>query len=114
MRLPLTLSGVRGYQRIYRGQVVGQFKGQHSLKVTFDAYSGAAGETGSSSENWVKVVTSGPELVEFRPSAGRIVIFDVTVEDTGTDLTQGGTLDGLAFEVGVKGGLPRVGTSQKV
>jgi hypothetical protein len=113
MRLPLTLSGVRGYQRLYRGQVVGQYRGQHSLKVTFDAYSGSTGETGGTSQNWVKVVSAGPELVEFRPTTGKVTIFDVTVEDTGADLTEGGTLDGIGLEIGIKPGLPRVGSAQR-
>lgn len=113
IRLPLTLQGVRGFFRVYRGQVVGQWASQHTLKVTYDVYSGAPGEAGSTSQNWSKVISAGPELVEFRPDRGRVSIFDVTVEDTGSDLGQGGTLDGLAFEVGILPGLPRVNNAQK-
>lgn len=113
VRLPLVLSGVRGYQRLYRGQVVGQFRSAHTIKITVDTYDGAPGEAGGSTENWTKAVTSGPELFEFRPSQGRVTAFDITMEDAGSDLTEGATFDGMGLEVGVKGGLPRVGSSQK-
>lgn len=114
LKVPLALGGVRGYQRYYRGQVVGQFKAAHSLKVTLDSYDGAPGEAGSTTESWTKAVASGPELFEFKPTQGKVTIVDVTMEDVGTDLTEGATFDGLGLEVGIKGGLPRVNSGSRL
>jgi len=113
IQLPLILSGIRGYERIYRGQIVGQYKSQHTLSVTVDTFDGVAGETGSATETFTKVVSAGPELFELRPTRQRLSIFTLTIADSGTDTGEGGTLDGLALEVGVKGGLPRINTGQR-
>jgi hypothetical protein len=114
LKFPLVLAGMRGYARLYRGQVVGQFVDQVGLKVTLDAYAGAAGETSSSTQAFgPRTVTGGPYLFEFRPNAGRVAVFDVTLEDTGSDLHEGASWDGLALEVGIKQGLPRLNTTQK-
>jgi hypothetical protein len=113
VKLPIVLSGVRGFQRVYRGQVVGQFAALHSLKVTYETYSGVAGEAGSTSQSWTKVVSAGPELAEFKPDAGKETAFDLTIEDVGTDQTAGASLDGIGLEVGIKAGLPRLNSGQR-
>lgn len=114
VKAPLTLGGLRGYQRLYRGQVVGQWVSTHSLKVTVDNFAGVAGETGSSAQNWTKAVSAGPELMEFRPTAQRATAMDVTVEDAGADLTEGASLDGFALEIGIKSGMPRLPVTSRM
>lgn len=114
IKVPVLMGGIRGYARLYRLQVVGQFKAAHSLKVTVDNFAGVAAEAGSSSQSWTKAVAAGPELFEAKPDQGRATALDLTVEDFGTDLTEGATLDGVALEVGIKPGLPRLNTTQRM
>ena len=113
-KAPVTMGGLRGYQRLYRGQVVGQYLAPHSLKVTVDNFAGVAGEAGAANQSWTKAVSAGPELFEFKPDRGRVTAMDITIEDVGADLTEGATLDGLALEVGIKSGLPRLNTTQRM
>jgi hypothetical protein len=112
--LPLNLGGIRGHQRLYRGQVVGQYVSGHQLKVTWTTFAGAAGETGSTSQSWTRTVSGGPELFEFRPDAMKHAVAELTLEDVGTDLVEAASWDGLALEVGVRPGLPRIGTGQRL
>jgi hypothetical protein len=114
VKVPLLMGGIRGYARLYRLQVVGQWKAVHSLKVTVDSFAGVAAEAGSATQSWTKAVTAGPELFEARPNQGRATALDITVEDVGTDLTEGATLDGIGLEVGIKQGLPRLNTTQRM
>jgi hypothetical protein len=116
VKVPLSLAGVRGISRVKRGQFVGQWKGRHDLRVTLDVYDGVAGEPGSTTQVCpTKTVLAGPELFEFRPNSQLITAFDVTIEHVGTDLTEGGTLEGLAFEVTAgSGGLPPIDVTQRL
>jgi hypothetical protein len=112
--LPLLFGGARGHERVYRGQLVGQYISPHSMRFTVNSYEGAAGEAGSSSETWDKTVIGAPLLFEFKPTRGKVTVFDLTLEDIGSDLTAGSTWDAVAFEVGVRPGLPHVGSGQKL
>lgn len=114
VKFPVNLAGVRGFVRIYRFQVVGTFVDSHSVKFTWAKFDGAAGETGApAAQTWTVAVAGGPELFERRPNAGQIAVAELTLEDVSTDLHEGASWDGLALEVGVKAGLPRVNPANK-
>lgn len=111
---PMSLSGLQGYQRLYRGQFLGTFSNGHTFRLTVDTDFGA-GE-GGTSENWTRAVAGNPQSFEFRPSSNKKpTAIEVTIESTVASATGADfSFDGLALEIGVKPGMRRLGTGQRL
>lgn len=103
----LSLAGLAGYQRTYRGHIVGEFKGNHTIQVTVTA-------DGTAQAPVSKAMAAGPEIVEFRPAPSRCSQLDIRVQRTGSDLTDSCLLEGLSLEVGIKPGGRHLNVSQRM
>jgi hypothetical protein len=103
----LSLGGLNGYQRTYRGHMIGEFKGNHTIQVTVTA-------DGTAQAPVSKALTTGPEVVEFKPSVSKCSQIDIRVQRTGTDLTDSCWLEGLTLEVGIKPGSRHGNVSQRM
>lgn len=112
---PAHPAGIMNWQRVYRGQVMTEYRGAHSLVVTYDTNYGTA--NGGTSETFPPKVVSaaGSPVFEFRPVANkRPSALEVEITESGANLTEGFTFEQVAFEVGVKRGLPRVESARKL
>lgn len=112
---PIQLPGILNYQRLYRGQLLAEWRGNHGLVLTVETDYGAA--KGGASETFpTKTVTAaGSPIYEFRPVTNKKpVAIAVEVTETGGHLTEGFTIEGIALEIGVKPGLRRVETNRQL
>lgn len=105
---PIRFAGIQGLQRVYRGQALGSYVSAHTVKITLDE------DDGQVSQNSSKAMSAGPWELEFRPSAQKCGDMQVTVEQTGTDTGEGFSFDAVAFEIGVKPGMKRLSTTQRI
>lgn len=103
----LSAAGLGGAMRVYRMTVDGTYTAAHSILVTINR------DFGSGTETFPATLGAAPEDRWFRPKSPRSAM-EVTVEDTGSDLTAGGTIEALEIEVGVKPGVRRLSTTQRL
>ncbi len=105
---PLAAAGLQGLQHVYRGQLLGETAGNATLAVTVTHSYGTAATAVSIA------VTASALGVEFRPAQTRDTALEVTIEETGSGVTEGFALEALALEVGIKPGLRHLATTSRI
>jgi len=105
---PISFSGLQGFERVWRMQFLGQFKGNHTIKITFDRNYGEATEVFS------KAIVAGPQELEIRPAVQRVKSLGVTIEQTGSDLTEAFVFESIAFELGIYGALRPIDSARRM
>lgn len=108
---PISFAGIGGFQRMYRLKIVGEYKGNHTLRVTL-TYPGD--KDGSLTSVFDQVVTAGPFEFMVKPKHQRCTEVVVQIEDVYPGAaSQGFTITAMAFVVGVMPGKAgTVGSSQ--
>jgi hypothetical protein len=106
----IKLSGLQGFQRVWRAMVLGEFKGAHTLGLQF-VYD--YNTTPSQITSFVVAADASPyqyrvHLATQKCEAIRVIIADRSQGGTGEALT----LSGLAFEVGIKRGTRKLPAGQ--
>lgn len=103
----INFAGVLGLVRVWRGQILGEWKAGHNLKITvYDNHKTSVGDT------YTFTATSNPDpyMMEFRIRYQKVTSKRITIEEvtTGAQQTQGALWTAVAFSLGVKPGMSRL------
>lgn len=102
----LSLSGIQGFERLYKFLVLGDYKSPHTLNVSF-----AYDFDSSLNQTTLIPVLSNPGVYQYRlfPKRQKCEAMQVTLQETqNSNFGQGLNISGLALEVGMKSGLNKL------
>jgi len=106
---PIPFGNILGYSQCMRGQLLGTYAAASTVRVTLKSDYAASTDTLS------KAFTAGPLNLEFRPvNTRKNTSFGVRIEQTGSDLTEAFTIEGLAFEILLEPRLRRLNTTARI
>ena len=116
----LDVSGVQGYQRFYRGLILGEYRGTHTLKVSvatdykpyYDeqfnmATSVLTGTVTNDASYYGDYATGSTDSVyqfQFRPKNQKCQSMQLLIEDSFSTGNEGFTISGITLIAGVKKG----------
>lgn len=106
----LQFGSVQGFQRFWKTLLLGKYYTAHSLSVSF-AY-----DFSSSTSQTVTILPTAPVPYEWQvaPARQKCSSVQITIQDVYTDtIGRSYSLSNLAFEVGIKRGLNKLGTTQR-
>jgi len=120
----LSLAGIQGFQRIYKGLILGEYRGSHTLKVSigtnFKTYfdeqitvststlTGAITTDSSYFADYATGTTDSVYQFTFRPATQKCESMRFLIEDAFTSGNEGFTISALSLEVGAKQGLAKL------
>lgn len=101
------------WNRIYQFFIIGEYRASHTLRIRI-AYDGV--ESWIDDETWAATPTTVGGVLECRvyPSRQKCSAMKIRIEDTNNSGTRDESLalTGILFRVGLKGGVPRRGSTQ--
>ena len=117
----LDMNGVQGLQRIYRGLILGEYRGAHTLKISvatdfkpyfdeqfFISTSALTGPVTSDASFYTNYATGSTDSVyqfQFRPKNQKCQSMQLIIEDSFSSGNEGFTISGISFIVGQKKGV---------
>lgn len=105
----LNFAGLGGFERIYAIQVIGEFVGAHTLKVTWEFDFNT-----STTYVYTVVPSTNPYRFEARPPVQRCTTARITIEEVSTGNSAGFKISGLNALVGIKPGQKPVAAASRL